>query len=88
MVETQQTINCFVYMYKQLKVICGESHSVNKFLYLKRLSDGKFMEPFKKFQPKDSFIFLFVFPFFSLSPSIEYLLFCSLKTQPLFLQIV
>lgn len=63
MVETPQTINCFVYMYKQLKVICGKSSSVNKFPYLKRHTVGKFVEAFKKFQSNDSFIFLFVFSF-------------------------
>lgn len=64
MVGTPQTINCFVYMYKQLKVICGKNTSVNKFPYLKRLTAGKFVEPLKKFQTEDSFIFsLFVFSF-------------------------
>lgn len=48
MVGTLQTINCFVYMYKQLKVICGKSTNVNKFPYLKRLTAGKFVEPLKK----------------------------------------
>lgn len=64
MVGTLQTINCFVCMYKKVKVICGKSTTVNKFPYLKRLTAGKFVEPFKKTQPKDSFIFsLFVFSF-------------------------
>lgn len=57
MAETLKTINCFVYMYKQLKVIYGKNHSVNKFPYLKRLHAGSSVEPFKKFQTKDGFIF-------------------------------
>ena len=43
-------------MCKQLKVIYGKSHNVNKFPYLKRLFAGKFMETCKTFQPKNSFI--------------------------------
>lgn len=52
-------------MYKQLKVICGKIHNANKFPYLKRFHAGKFVEPFLKFQSKDSFIcslFLYSIP--------------------------
>lgn len=56
MIGILQTINCFVYMYKLLKLICGKSHSVNKFPVIKAIvlinfhilkdNVGKFVEPF------------------------------------------